>query len=286
MQNVALIPNQYRDPDLSATRQVARRIQSYGKTVLLDGVFAAHMGEGYVYAPQEENIAGADLVVVLGGDGTILRIAPIAARSGVPIAGINFGNLGFLSQAEKGDNRIFEDLFSGNYTVRRNMMLEAQVVKKGEKAAEYLALNDIVVSHLDYSRVVHLDLRVDGERVDAYYADGSIIATPTGSTAYSLSAGGPILHPDMEAIVVTPVCPHTLKARCMVLPADKTVAVSICPPHRVDAVLTVDGKKAQVLEEGDYVRVTKSAFYTSLVQLPERSFFGVLRKKLSERDDF
>ncbi len=281
MQRIAVIPNEYRDPNLAETKRIVERICSYDKTVLLDKRLSEKMDGGFVYGSLEEIMAQADAAVVLGGDGTILKIAPCAARNDVPLVGINFGNLGFLSQAEKGDDSIFENLFSGNFTVRQTMMLSARVMKRGKETAAYLALNDVVISNQDYSRVVHLNLTVDGTRANSYYADGTIVATPTGSTAYSLSAGGPIVQPGMEAMVVTPICPHTLGTRAMVISGEQTVEVSTSPPYRVAAVMTVDGRKAQVLDEDEVVEITRSQYRTSLIQLPSSNFFEILRRKLS-----
>ncbi len=285
MQKIAVIPNEYRDPSLTETKRVAERIQSYGKTVLLDKRLSAKMGSGFLYGTLEEIMGETDAAVVLGGDGTILKIAPCAARNNVPLVGINFGNLGFLSQAEKGDDAIFEDLFSGNFTVRQTMMLSARVLKGGKESANYLALNDVVISNQDYSRMVHLNLSIDGAKANSYYADGTIIATPTGSTAYSLSAGGPIVQPGMDAMVITPICPHTLSTRAMVIAGSQTVEVSTSPPYRVAAVMTVDGRKAQVLDEDEVVEITRSQYRTSLIQLPGSNFFEILRRKLAGRQD-
>lgn len=285
MQKIAVIPNEYRDPNLAETKRVAERIQSYGKTVLLERRLSEKTEGSFVYGTLEEVMTKADAAVVLGGDGTILKIAPCAARNDVPLIGINFGNLGFLSQAEKGDDSIFEDLFSGKFTVRQTMMLSARVLKGGKQTADYLALNDVVISNQDYSRVVHLNLSIDGARANSYYADGTIIATPTGSTAYSLSAGGPIVQPDMDAMVITPICPHTLSTRAMVIAGGQNVEVSTSPPYRVPAVMTVDGRKAQVLDEDEVVEITRSPYRTSLIQLPGSNFFEILRRKISDRQD-
>ncbi len=284
MRNIAVMPNIYRDNDLSATKDIVDILIGYGKKIFMEDKFKGHSSlsryREISYANIDEILEHSELLVVLGGDGTILNIADKASRYDIPILGINFGNLGFLSQAEKGDNTVFEKLFSGKYSIRQNMMLSVKIKSESGFRESFTALNDVVIRG-EYSRMINLELAVNGTRVSSYPADGIIVATATGSTAYSLSAGGPIVHPDIDAMVITPICPHTLSERCMVIPSESTVKIGVASPKRlVDAVVTIDGQKAHVLNDGEYVEVEKLNRRIKLVNLFDRNFFGILKEKL------
>lgn len=223
----------------------------------------------------------ADLVVVFGGDGAILSVARRLAGSPVPVVGVNFGKLGFLAELQPDSLREhFDAILAGDCAVSPRMMLACELVRDGRTVASHLAVNDAVVSRGALSRLITIGLFVDGRRTTTYNGDGVIVSTPTGSTAHSLSAGGPVLDPQIEAMVVTPICPHTLTNRPVVLPA--TVEIALCAEVTpVDVGLTIDGQIYQELRAGDRVVICRAAATFQLVDLQTRTFYDTLREKLN-----
>jgi NAD+ kinase len=231
--------------------------------------------------PLEELAGQVDLIVVLGGDGTLLAAARAVGERAVPLLGVNLGTLGFLS--ETSGDALFEALESaldGRLVVAERMRLEVTVERGGETLERCLALNDAVIGKSALSRMIDLETRADGARVTTYHADGLIVATPTGSTAYSLSAGGPILLPEGRSIVLTPICPHTLTQRPLVLPGKCRVEILVLDTRGGEVHLTVDGQVGIQLEEGDRLHITRSEHPTRLLVSPGRSRFEVMREKL------
>ena len=281
MNKIAVIPNTDKDFELKATCELVKILKGFGKEVLIEKSID-FKDKSLVCETDKNGLLDADLIIVLGGDGTILEIAEEAAKNDTPIFGINLGNLGFLTQAENVTSEIFQDIFSGNYSVRESMMLCASIMEEGRKVEEFTALNDIVLKG-ELARMVNIKLDIDGTNTNNYPADGVIIATATGSTAYSLSAGGAIVHPELDAIMITPICPHTLKARCMLVPDSKTVEVSFAKPYRNNAILNVDGKKSYTLSENAYVRVEKSDYKVKFITLHNRNFYDIVREKIADR---
>lgn len=230
-----------------------------------------------------------DLLLTLGGDGTLLRGARLVAEMGVPVLGINLGRLGFLTSVSKDAvEESLERIFAGDYVMDARFTLEAVVIHAdGEEGERFLALNDFVVHQAGVARVTRLDLFVgEGkaqEEIGAFSGDGVVLATPTGSTAYSLSAGGPLIVPTVECIVVTPIAPHTLAVRPLVIPSGEVVTVRGIEREESEEslVLTVDGQVGRRLANGDEIRVRRSPVAVSLVRLPEQSFFSTLRRKLN-----
>ena len=222
----------------------------------------------------------AEFVVVFGGDGTMLHAARKFARSGMPVVGINVGKFGFLSEATVTESReVLEDILAGRYQVRERMMLQCRLERSGRAVLETLGLNDAVISRTSLSRLITIDLLVDGETVTTYRADGLIVATPVGTTAHSLAASGPLLMPELEAFVVSPICPHTLSNRPIVLPPDKVLQM-LPRGGAENPALTVDGQVYQTLEEGDAVHVRRAEEKLRLIQTGRRTFFQTLQDKL------
>jgi NAD+ kinase len=220
-----------------------------------------------------------DLLVVLGGDGTLLSMARAVGDLGIPIVGVNLGGLGFLT-ATTLDQMVpaLEAFLRGELVIEERMMLATGVRRNGEVVGTWLALNDAVITKAAMSRIVSLAVSVEGQYATAYRADGLIISTPTGSTAYSLSAGGPILYPTMDGIVLTPICSHTLTNRPIVVPGAHRVEVTLLTPQEV--MLTVDGQVGISLREHDVVEVGRAPSAIRLVRFPQKHFFSVLRTKL------
>jgi NAD+ kinase len=221
-----------------------------------------------------------NLVIVAGGDGTILKSARDLAHWDVPILGINVGHKGFLAEIEYEQmDRCLEDVISGNYEYRERMMLEAVVRRGGKNLGRYLALNDIIVSRGPFSRIVQVDTFIDGEFLDSFSGDGVIVASPTGSTGYSLSAGGPIVNPSLELLVITPICPHTLNNRSVIVTGSETILLQV-KSRQAQVALTVDGQVGFALEEDDEVTVFRSQRKVKLVRLKDSSFYRLLHQKL------
>ncbi len=232
-------------------------------------------------SPRSELAARADLVVVLGGDGTLLAVARAIGDRDVPILGVNLGTLGFLAEISRGELfAALEAVLAGRFRIEERMRLDVSVERAGGSLGRYLALNDAVISNTALSRLVHLETRADGAEVTTYHADGLIVATPTGSTAYSLSAGGPLVYPTMRALVLTPISAHTLTHRPLVLPETCEVQVRVRDTRGGQVHLTVDGQVGRELAQGDLVTVRRAARPARLLVDPARSRFDVMRAKL------
>jgi NAD+ kinase len=223
--------------------------------------------------------AQSDLLLVLGGDGTLLSMARLVGDLAVPILGVNLGGLGFLTALT------VEELFPAleaylrdELVIEDRMLLEARVFRQGERLGEYAALNDVVITKSAMSRIIRLEVAVDGDFATGYRADGLILSTPTGSTAYCLSAGGPIVFPTMDAVVLTPICSHTLTNRPIVLPATQRISITLLTDQ--DVMLTLDGQVGFALKANDTVEVRRAAARTRLLRVPQKHFFSVLRTKL------
>lgn len=224
----------------------------------------------------------AECLVVLGGDGTLLNSARLAAPAGIPLLGINIGRLGFLTEVDAPELFLaLEKLLNGEYRIDGRMMLEARVYRREKCIERSIALNDAVVTKGAFARLIFLETYVNKEYVTTFPADGLIIASPTGSTAYSLSAGGPLVSPDQELMLVTPICPHSLWARPLVIGAESEVRINI-NSQKEEVMLTMDGQYGFRLEQHDTVVVTRAPFQAKFIRLKNRSFFYLLRKKLSE----
>lgn len=251
-----------------------------GRDVILDSEAAAACPSCGVGQSRADLVAQADLIVVLGGDGTILSISRLMGSRQIPILGVNVGGLGFLTEVALPELfPALEAVLKDEYAVSRRRMLAAEVRRTGASVREYEALNDFVINKTAPSRIVELETFVNGEYVATYRADGLILASPTGSTAYCLSAGGPILYPTLPALVVIPICPHTLTNRPLVLPDSATIEVVHRSPAE-DVHLTVDGQVDVSLQHRDVVVVRRSAHVITLVKSPKLNYFELLRTKL------
>jgi len=261
-----------------AARAFAERLAERGVAVLPDLEAARFLG-----TPGRSRAALAaevQLIVVLGGDGTLLSVARDLGSASVPILGVNLGQLGFLAEvAPEEQQGALDHVLGGAFETVPRMRLDVRAERDGESVQHALALNDAVIKGSDLARMIDLEARTDGARVGAYHGDGLIVATPTGSTAYNLSAGGPILMPGSRVFVVTPICPHTLTQRPLVLPETARLEIEV-RPRQGGAQLTVDGQVGTKLEGGDRVHVSVSAHPAHFVVSPFRSRFDVLRTKL------
>jgi len=230
--------------------------------------------------PRSQIPSLAELIVVLGGDGTMLSVARLVGEKGIPILGVNIGGLGFLTAVQKDElYGVLDTVLKGECAVEERIMLTACVFRHSECIAEYLVVNDVVVNKGALARIIDLETYIEHSYVATFKADGLIVSTPTGSTAYALSAGGPILYPTLNSIVLAPICPHTLTNRPIVLP-DNLVIDIVLRSLNEDVFLTIDGQVGFSLRQGDTVEVKKSEFKTRLFIPCERDYFQILRTKL------
>lgn len=231
------------------------------------------------YAPDE--IAElADLIVVLGGDGTLISVARLVGRKSTPILAVNLGNLGFLTEITVEEIfPVMEKIIDGDYSLEERMMLKASIYRDGEKITEYSALNDVVISKGSIARIIDIETTIDNQFLTLYRVDGLIFCTPTGSTGYSMAAAGPIAYPTLKAIIITPICPFTLNNRPIIMPEDSIVRITL-KTEGVDYLLTMDGQVAYELKAEDMVKIEKATTVTRLIKSPYRDYYEVLRTKL------
>lgn len=265
-----------------AVREVVQWLNDRGLKVILPKEQAQHLSLPEFTLESNELTERADLVLSMGGDGTFLRAARLAAPHGKPILGINLGGFGFLALVPSGGEMLptLAEALDSKPRITERMMLEAVVVRKGAQAARFLALNDVVIGKGAFSRLFRLKTSISGETISYFPADGIIIATATGSTGYSLSAGGPVIEPEVRVIILTPICAHTLSARSMVVPPDRMIEVDFPELRGEEVKLTADGQEAFQLEVGDRVEIKEAPVSARLVVLTDSSFYSRLREKL------
>lgn len=271
-------------PEIKATLQaVVTWLRARNIVVLLDTTSATLLGEkGGI---QKTELAGkADVLLVLGGDGTMLNAARLAGERGIPILGVNMGGLGFLTEVRL--EHLYpslERVFANEYVLDERLMLKAHVHRHGETVTQGVVLNDVVVSKGTLARMIELRIAIQGQFVTNLRGDGLIVSTPTGSTAYSLSAGGPIINPAVQSLMLTPICPHTLTHRPLIVPGNVEIDVTLT--SRDDgATATLDGQVGISLTQGDSVVLTTSEHRTKLIRFPETNYYDVLREKLKWGD--
>ncbi len=276
--NVGIVGNP-RYSGLAAILQgMAARAQSLGLVLYTEPELAPLWGR-----PMPPiGITSLTALVTLGGDGTLLRGARLVAGQDVPILGVNFGKIGFLTACTRGElDQALTRLAGGDYVAEERLTLETNLIdSQGSPFALPHALNDVAIHKAGVARLIRLDVVVDGQNVGPYSADGLVIATPTGSTAYSLSAGGPIIAPDVEAVVITPICAHTLAVRPLVIPSSSQISVMPVKGWTEDLMISVDGQQAMTLGPDDRVEVKKGANPVKLVRFGPRSYFGRMRQSL------
>lgn len=277
---VALI-GKYQSRDIAESlSRLVDFLRGRGLTPLIEQATAGSTGTtGCAVASYEEIGAGADLAVVLGGDGTMLHTARRLAEYGVPMVGVNQGRLGFMTDISR-DEMIprLADMLDGRYTRENRFLLQAQVLRGGERVLQALALNDVVVNKGDLGRMIEFELAVNGEFIYNQRSDGMIVSTPTGSTAYALSANGPILHPAVAGIALVPLCPHALSNRPITVPQDAVIEIRVAPHH--DARVHCDGQTRFDLRAGDAVHIARSRHSICLLHPEGYSYFAMLREKL------
>lgn len=260
-------------------RTIAEHLTKAGINVLASD--RVELDLGATRMKESQLCAKADLVIAIGGDGTMLHASRLARESGTPILGINRGRLGFLADVTPDEMIASVDrVLHGEYTRDTRMLLEARLIKESGEEKTAFALNDVVLKRHETGRMVDFSTQVDGVFVNTHSGDGLIVATPTGSTAYSLSCGGPIISPQLDAVVVVPICPHTLTDRPLVLPADRTIEVLLLERHDSAASITIDGRSMGRIRPADRLVISAADHRITLVHPPSYDFYGILRSKL------
>lgn len=262
--------------------EIVRWLENRGCKVLVEKAAAGAIGLARLGTAPKSLVEQAECVIVLGGDGTLLRTTRKFALAGTPIIGVNLGHLGFLTEIDLPEVLpALEKLLSGQYIIDERMMLEAQVYRDGQVVEQFVGLNDAVITKGAFARLITLETYVNEQYVNTYPADGLIIASPTGSTAYSLSAGGPLVTPDLDLMLITPICPHTLWARPLVVGPESVIKVVVLSSQG-EVKLTMDGQHGFRLLQHDQVVLNRAPGKAKFIRLQGRGFFDVLRKKLKE----
>jgi NAD+ kinase len=278
---IAIFPNPDKPGALESSGRIVEFLAARGVGVVVSPEMRTLLQSGEAREPVEWGQV-ADFCIVLGGDGTLLSAIRATGSAELPLLGVNLGHLGFLTEVEAPDLfGILPQILDGNYMVEQRAMLYAEVVRNESSVQTFDALNEVVVSKGPLARLVQLNIWVDKRYIDTFPGDGVIISTATGSTAYSLSAGGPIVSPDVECIVVTPICAHTLYSRPMVISEKSRVGISFAGSS-ADMLLTVDGQEGMRLLPQDLIQVARSGRKARLVRLLGWNFFDVLRRKMKE----
>lgn len=283
MKNILLTPNPYRDRNFQTVRNAMRILREAGLEVKVCLPFevdrSCELPRDIRFHKLDRELPGADLIVCFGGDGTILHMAKTATRRGIPILGVNIGTMGFMAELESTELDKLAQLATGNYSIDSRMMLDVTVQRGRDIVFHDICLNDVAITKGAVARIVHLAVQCDGVQVMECGGDGVIIATPTGSTAYSLSAGGPIVEPDASNILITPICAHDVGSRCIVTSDKRVITVKMVQNARRNGFLSVDGGKALRMNLGDTATIRKSELSTKLIRLKDRSFFDVVNTK-------
>jgi len=283
VKKVILTPNPYRDHDFNTVRATARILTQAGIDVKICLPFEVdrsfQLPRDLRFSRLDRELPVSDAVICFGGDGTILHMAKAATRNNIPILGVNIGTMGFMAELESSELDQLTRLATGEYSIDNRMMLDVTVLRDRDIIFHDICLNDAVITKGGIARIVHLSVQCDDVQAMECGGDGLIIATPTGSTAYSLSAGGPIVEPEAGSILITPICAHDMVSRCIVASDKRVIKIGLTHNARRNAFLSVDGGKALKLNLGDIVTVKKSNFQTQLVRLKDRSFYDVVNLK-------
>ena len=283
MKNVILAPNPYRDKNFQTVREAQRILKNAGVQAKVCLPFeidrSYELPRDIRFCRLDRELPNAEMVVCFGGDGTILHMAKAATRKGIPLLGVNVGTMGFMAELECAEMGRLARLATGDYTMDTRMMLDVTIQRDRDIVFHDICLNDVTITKGAVGRIVYLNVKCDGVTALECGGDGMIISTPTGSTAYNLSAGGPVVEPDARNILLTPICAHDINSRCIVVSDKRTVAVQMTQNARRNCFLSVDGGKAIRVNMSDTVIIKKSHLETKLVRLNERNFYDVLNTK-------
>jgi NAD+ kinase len=279
MKNIGIYAKRKHPHAVNVARDVTAWLEKRGIRVFHETTLAADLGVGEGY-PENEIPSKVDMVLVLGGDGTLISVAREVDELRVPILGVNLGRLGFLTEITMEDlYKALEKVVKGRYSVSSRMRLEAVVRRNGTEIGRYRVLNDVVINKGALARIIDMEAWVDDAYLTTFRADGLIVSTPTGSTAYNLAAGGPIVSPDIHCLVIAPICPHMLTNRPLIVSDERVIKIEV-KFRDADVAFTADGQVGMPLHGGDVVEIHKAETGTLLVESPSNEYFEVLRKKL------
>lgn len=260
---------------------ISKKIRVYLEKAIESSLQLAQPNSMLNFIKPEELASHTELVICLGGDGTLLRVARLVGDSEVPILGVNLGGLGFLTEVALEElDRVLDEVIRGVYKKDQREVLRASVIRGGEKTSEFMVLNEAVMNKGAFARIIDIEVNIDRQYLTTFKADGLIISTPTGSTAYNLSAGGPIVYPSLQCIIITPICSHTLTNRPIVIPDDVEIQ-ALLRTKQQEVFLTLDGQQGFPLEFEDIVTLRKAPSPIFLVKSPHRNYFEVLKEKLN-----
>ena len=283
LNRVILSPNPYRDKNFQTLREAMAVLKEAGIETRVCLPFEVdrtyELPRDIRFSRMDRELPNASMLICFGGDGTLLHMAKIATRHNLPVLGVNIGTMGFMAELESSELSELKRIATGDYTIDNRMMLDVTVQRDRDIIFHDLCLNDAAITKGTVARIVHFEVQCDGVQAMECGGDGVIVATPTGSTAYSLSAGGPIVEPDAHSILVTPICAHDVASRSIVVSDKRTVSVTMTRNARRNAYLSVDGGKALRMNMGDVATIRKSNLCTQLVRMKERSFFDVVNMK-------
>lgn len=283
MKKIVLTPNPYRDKQFKFVQTALRQLSGCGAELRVCLPFdvdkSIELPKHITLTPLARELPGADMLICFGGDGTILHASKAATRADVPILGVNIGTMGFIAELESGELSLLSRIAAGEYTIERRRMLEVTVHRGGAEVLKEICLNDAVITKGAVARVVRMAVYCDDVLAMEFGGDGVIVATPTGSTAYSLSAGGPMVEPDARVMVITPICAHDIRTRPIVAADDRVVTIKLDSFGKRSAYLSVDGGRAMRLGAGDTVRVARATVETKLVRVKQRSFYEIVGSK-------
>lgn len=283
LKHIGIVANLMKDEALVYTQRIAKWLNDHNLAPYMPEEVAMHMKEHVIPVDHDMLYEACDCLLVVGGDGTILGEAEAASQRQIPIVGVNLGRLGFLADIETGEiEQALNKLIHGQYKIEERMMLRATIVDPSGEHYVFHALNDINVTRGSFSRIVEFEITVNEELSDIYRADGVIVASPTGSTAYNLSAGGPIIVPHANTYVVTPICPHTIYSKSVMLYDEDKVRIRILEETE-EMALSIDGKLKMYIKPQQAVYVERSPYVTQLIKISDRKFFEILRQKIVER---
>ncbi|MDO8683889.1 MAG: NAD(+)/NADH kinase [Armatimonadota bacterium] len=281
MKVIGLVANPQKEAALELASELADWLAARSITVLIESEAAALINRMDIAASEDE-VSSADMIVVLGGDGTILRAARMASPKNTPILGVHLGQYGFITEIHPPNvKEALERTLRGDYQVSERLMLKAGLIRDGREIAAHIALNDAVVAKGPLARLLRLHTYVNEKYIATYAADGIIVSTPTGSTAYSLSAGGPVVNPNVDVLIITPICPHTLNARSLVIPGSESVQIVIeCDRDEEGMMLTIDGQSGIALQSSDKVDIRRAEHPAKIVFWDTWSFYDKLQSRL------
>ena len=283
MKKIILTPNPYRDQNFRTVRSAAEILQKAGLDTRICLPFEVdrtyELPKDLRFSRLDRELPSASMVICFGGDGTILHMAKAATRHGLPILGVNIGTMGFMAELESSELSQLARLANDDYTIDNRMMLDVTVQRDKDIIFHDICLNDVVITKGAVARIVHLSVKCDGIQAMECGGDGVIVATPTGSTAYSLSAGGPIVEPEARSILITPICAHDVVSRCIVSSDKRVITVGLTQNARRNAFLSVDGGKALRMNIGDVATIRKSNLVTKLIRIKDRSFYDGVNMK-------